>query len=394
MGRYSNGKRQGIGCLNYKSYQFIGRFENGEPSKKGVYEYNDGKVHKGEFKDGKLTGFGVIFDKNSGSCLRGDFENGQLNGYGQDVISEDQYYEGNFENGVKTGMGKCFDKDGFGYQGDYKDGKPQGFGLESSKDNYYYGTFDENGEKNGDAIIINGGENYVGPVVNGKPEGFGKQVSQKKMFVGTLVGGQKSGQGLEQSPQYLFYGNFKDDKYDGLGFYQDKEESWKGEFKDGKKHGVGLYYKAPEKPYFAEFNDGELVPNAKVDSKKVNAMIKDLNPGDFKDESLKKIKVIEDKIEGEKKRVTDIKFGDSTRPEEYEARMDVINKMANEMVKEYNDNIEILNNRKTEFENHCLENKIEYTEYEKRSGVVEATDNAAEDAKVTKGEEEAKNADG
>jgi hypothetical protein len=276
-----------------------------------------------------------------------------LNGYGQDVISPELYYEGNFVDGKKTGLGKQLNKDGYGYQGEFKDGKKQGFGIESSAEKFFYGTFDENGEQNGDALIVEGGTNYIGPVVNGKPEGFGKKSSQKESFVGTMKAGLREGKGLEQSPQMMYYGNFENDKYNGIGFYQDKKESWKGEFKDGKFHGVGLYYKSPEKPYFAEFKDGEIVPKAKVDSKKVNAMIKDLNPADFKHEAHESIRKIEKKIEDEKKRVKDIKFGDNTRPEEYEARMDVIIKMANEMVKEYNDNCEILGTRRSEFSNYC-----------------------------------------
>ena len=195
---------------------------------------------------------------------------------------------------------------------------------------------------------------------------------------------------MVQNPNMLYYGNFKNGNYDGLGFYQDKQESWKGEFKDGKRHGVGLYYKSPEKPYFAEFNDGELVPNAKVDSKKVNEMIKDLNPGNFKEESLAKLNPIEDKVEKEKKRVTEINFGNNTRPSDYEAKMDVIVKMANEMIKEYNENLDILANAKLEYQNYCKDKKIEYEEYERRNGVEEQTDNKAGDAKVTSGESEKK----
>jgi hypothetical protein len=252
------------------------------------------------------------------------------------------------------------DKNGFGVQGEYKDDKLQGFGIQSSKDKYYYGNFDAEGKQNGDAMIIEGNRQFVGTVVDGKPEGFGKYVSQKEMFLGTMKAGSREGTGLEQSPQMMYYGSFVGDKYEGLGFYQDKEESWKGEFKDGKRHGVGLYYKAPEKPYFAEYKDGVLDPKAKVDSKKVNEMIKDLNPGNFKEDSLKKLKVIEDKITAEKKRVTDIKFGKNTPPGEYEARMDVIIKMGNELIKDFNDNMEILGNRQSDFSNYCIEKKIEY----------------------------------
>ena len=212
------------------------------------------------------------------------------------------------------------------------------------------------------------------------------------MFLGTLVDGVKQGLGMVQSPAQLYYGNFSNGNYDGLGFFQDKTESWKGEFKDGKRHGVGLYYKSPEKPYFAEFKDGELIPNAKVDSKKVNEMIKDLDPGIFKEFALAKFKPIEDEIEKQKKRVSEINFGNNTRPSDYEAKMDVIVKMTNEMIKEYNENLDILANAKLEYQNYCKDKKIEYEEFERRSGVEDKSDNQAGDAKVTKGSAEEKSA--
>lgn len=57
----------------------------------------------------------MIENKNDGSFLRGDFVDGELDGYGQDIISQDKYYEGNFVKGVKSGIGKIHDKAGFGY---------------------------------------------------------------------------------------------------------------------------------------------------------------------------------------------------------------------------------------------------------------------------------------
>lgn len=168
IGRFSEGKRQGIGCLNNKTYQFVGRFENGQPGAKGVFEYGTGHIHKGEFKNGKLQGFGVIENQKDGSFLRGDFVDGVLDGYGQDIISQDKYYEGNFVKGVRSGIGKIHDKAGFGYQGEFKDGKPHGFGIESSTDKYVYASTDESGNKIGDALIIEGGQNTVGTFVDGK----------------------------------------------------------------------------------------------------------------------------------------------------------------------------------------------------------------------------------
>lgn len=196
-GRYANGKKSGIGQLHFKTFTFLGKFDNDQPASKGIYEYNNGEIHKGEFKNQKLQGFGVIQNTKTGAVLRGDFVEGNLHGYGQEIVSPDLYYEGNFKNGVKEGLGKCLNKEGYGLQGEYKNGTLQGFGIESSKEKYFYGNFDANGNKNGEAMIIEGAKQYVGSVIDGKPDGFGKYSSQKEMFLGTMKEGHKEGLGLE-----------------------------------------------------------------------------------------------------------------------------------------------------------------------------------------------------
>jgi hypothetical protein len=75
-GRFTNGQKQGTGCLNFKTYTFLGKFDKDQPGNKGTFEYNNGECHKGEFKNSKLQGFGVIENKNTGTVIRGDFVEG------------------------------------------------------------------------------------------------------------------------------------------------------------------------------------------------------------------------------------------------------------------------------------------------------------------------------
>ena len=92
--------------------------------------FGDKKIHslfKGEVKDGKPNGFGIVNYPN-GNNYKGDFLDGMEHGFGTLFFLEGHKYEGEFKYGLQHGEGKVTWSNGKKFvgefiQGDFWNGK-------------------------------------------------------------------------------------------------------------------------------------------------------------------------------------------------------------------------------------------------------------------------------
>ena len=115
----------------------------------------NGDIHEGEIKDGRLNGNGKITFKMNGRILEGKFKDGYLTGKGKLITKDigDQLIEiddgeiATIENGYLTGKGKITFSSGNILEGEFKDNKLNGNGkkLDSKKRYIERGTY-ENGK--------------------------------------------------------------------------------------------------------------------------------------------------------------------------------------------------------------------------------------------------------
>lgn len=101
----------------------MGEWVNDKKSGYGVKEWNDeiGKVHKGEWFNDTEHGKGVITYADQEMWSEGEFKDGKLHGYGE-YNHRNFNYKGMFENGAYDGEGKHLYDNGNAYVGTYKKG--------------------------------------------------------------------------------------------------------------------------------------------------------------------------------------------------------------------------------------------------------------------------------
>ena len=90
---------------------------------KGFGDKDTNPVYKGEVKNGKPSGLGVITFPN-GHKYGGEWKNGVRHGKGRDTGESGDEFVGEYKYGERNGKGTYFYSDGKKYEGEYKDGKP------------------------------------------------------------------------------------------------------------------------------------------------------------------------------------------------------------------------------------------------------------------------------
>jgi hypothetical protein len=104
-GSFKNGLENGQGKLIFSSgARYEGEFYNGKKNGKGVYYYTNGEVQDGDFVNGEFR-YGTI-KLPSGDKYIGAVSNGLFNGKGTYIWSDGDKYEGDFVNGKFHGSGK------------------------------------------------------------------------------------------------------------------------------------------------------------------------------------------------------------------------------------------------------------------------------------------------
>jgi len=110
---------------------------------KGFGEKENHSVYKGDVKNGKPDGLGIMVDNIGGKYI-GEWKNGLFHGQGIFTsLNGSMYYLGGFKKGERNGQGKQTFPDGRRFVGEYKGGKEW-------NGKYYY----ENGNTLGE--IVNG----------------------------------------------------------------------------------------------------------------------------------------------------------------------------------------------------------------------------------------------
>lgn len=137
---------------------YKGETKDGKPNGKGIILYKDGDWEEGNFVNGKLQGVGTYYSVKNKRTDSGDYDNGIRTGAGK-IEFENYFYEGEWDNkgfngrGVRTFRTKNQDgsfvltgqkQDGFFVDNIFKRGK-----WTYSSGNYEEGSFDENGRLNG-----------------------------------------------------------------------------------------------------------------------------------------------------------------------------------------------------------------------------------------------------
>jgi len=103
----------------------------GEPNRQdgyAVYNWPDGAVYAGQWRDNKYEGHAWLIYKD-GSFYMGEFSDHKEHGCG--VYEDDAaLYAGEYEKGRRTGYAVCYyDKTGVTYAGQFADGNPNGYGI-------------------------------------------------------------------------------------------------------------------------------------------------------------------------------------------------------------------------------------------------------------------------
>ena len=85
--------------------------DDGKPHGNGEASFTDGRLYKGPFVHGEMTGEGAYFKYSNGDVFEGTFENNAF-AKGRYTLSEDgSYFEGTYSNG-QPNQGKWYDKNG------------------------------------------------------------------------------------------------------------------------------------------------------------------------------------------------------------------------------------------------------------------------------------------
>lgn len=194
--------------------------------------------------------------KNDYMVLEGEWRNGKLNGYGSEIYDSGGRYVGEYKDGRQHGMGVLISGDGDKYVGQWKNGKMDGVGTYSFnaenpfKGDKYEGNF-KNGLRQGNGKYwFSNGEFYDGNWKDNLRHGFGTQIyNEGRKYTGNWVNDKKEGKGLENFYGSIYSGEYKNDEWHGFGEYIFGDGKYVGEFKNGMMHGRG----------FEIYNDGTII---------------------------------------------------------------------------------------------------------------------------------------
>lgn len=177
-------KLKGKKSVTYQSGNtYIGEEKDGLKHGYGVYTTREKgsnklqRVFEGNWVWNRLYGQGKITAFN-GSVWKGNFKDGKLDGYGTFRSRfNDVTYDGEYKDDKKEGYGKYTDKrNGIIYEGNFKNGRYDGHGeyIDKKKKRRYIGEW-RDGQKNGNGTLTDLKNNFIysGEWINGKYHGRG-----------------------------------------------------------------------------------------------------------------------------------------------------------------------------------------------------------------------------
>ena len=288
VGKFLKGKKHGNGVekyyfiltkygnqYNHTNFIYKGEFKNGKYDGKGIlYDFKDEdnyKIYEGEFKNGKYDGKGIYYMKNI-IIYQGQFKDGKFHGKGvkyndKEYGSHYIIYEGYFLNDLYNGEGRLYYESGLiQYIGNFKDGEFNGKGVYYDKNNKKYDVIDGLPENDGIFIKYNNsnGHYYELNIENKKIVGKIKEYNNDNLiYYGEFKNNKYNGYGILYNYGSKNYeGYFIDKEYDGKGieYYYKEKIKYNGDFKKGKYHGKGIKYKEDGKiEYNGTFENGEFI---------------------------------------------------------------------------------------------------------------------------------------
>lgn len=184
-GEWKDGKRDGLGVLTYKTVsKYIGNFKDNQVEGFGILEQEEGDIYKGNWKNSNTCGWGIYQTKKD-AVYKGNWLNDKQNGFGIEAWPKGACYEGEYENGNKEGIGILNFEINGEYKGEFKGGSLNGIGVFEFKDGRKYKGMWKNNKMDGYGIISwPDTKLYEGEFVEDKKEGFGIFYSLKKIYMG------------------------------------------------------------------------------------------------------------------------------------------------------------------------------------------------------------------
>ena len=215
--------------------EYKGEWKNGKIHGKGVLKEAYGGIYVGEFKNNLANGKGFQIELD-GTKSEGIWKNDLMNGPGIITFPNGTYMKGNFVNWVLDGDGEIR-YENTTYVGQFKEGFADGYGvLKYDTGGFYEGYFESD-----------------------LRHGFGKESwPNGDKFEGNWKEDLREGEGTmywKDGDKYI--GNWKDDVFNGYGeFYYASGDIYKGNWVDGSKKGMGEYKFNTGDKYVGEFNAG------------------------------------------------------------------------------------------------------------------------------------------
>ncbi len=128
---------------------YTGPWENGKPSGKGTFVFDDGRItYTGNFVSGVRSGYGEQI-YSYGASYKGNWKDDKFSGSGTYVYMDGDSYEGNWSNGHENGSGV------YRFSNSYSDENLQGGRIE--------GTWEKGSVKTGKIFYVNG-DTYNGAI--------------------------------------------------------------------------------------------------------------------------------------------------------------------------------------------------------------------------------------
>lgn len=260
LGSFVEGIKHGIGQLTIGEKSYKGEFKDGKRTGYGVFNESDYEIRKGRFENGEHNGFGEVELKNTGNVYKGYFKHGKPNGPGIE-ITPDEEYSGEYEAGKKHGYGKIVEKGGFIFTGCFKFGEKTGFGHDRSPDGDAYAGEFLNGKKHGVGRLTGQDFNYTGGFFNNEYQGFGRIQAKDILYIGEWRESLENGLGYYKDlvKGKTYFGFWTDGKCNGVGYESYPGEDYKGEFQDGKRHGRGFIKRGDNELQAVSYNKGRVV---------------------------------------------------------------------------------------------------------------------------------------
>lgn len=178
-----------------------------------VVTYPNQTTYRGQFKDGKRHGRGVLIDA-QGTRHDAEWRDDKRQGKGTEIYVDGTKFVGSYVDDLRSGHGKMTWPEGSKYEGQFSRGKANGEGvLQRTDGSVYKGHFSEDSMSGHGCMQWRDGVKYVGHFVANRREGLGKMTwnsGKWHTFEGTWRNGMQHGRGtLVDHNGHIFHGIFQ-----------------------------------------------------------------------------------------------------------------------------------------------------------------------------------------